>query len=337
MTNGVTLVGADKGLVRLELTNAPFSCGGDLSITGASLRVHNGAMTCDGKATVRDGALQLNTGAAAYEHRIAADLVISGSSRVEVQGGAVADVTNGVPGATVAVGGSWLLGDGCWVYPSANPTNGGAPLFTVGGHLVVGGTNAGFNANFAGYKGAYRTLTPAYGPGAGTGFAGGSYGGRGGNTGAADPYGSAEAPTDGGSGGESNRGNADYAGNGGGLIRIAVAGHAELNGGSFLADGGAGGQWAAGGSGGGIFLTCRRFLGGGAIFKANGGNGYYSATYPLLSGGGGGGGRIAVHYRSGDQDAVCSVGGGLSGVGDGDEGSVRWRVLPAPATVLLLR
>jgi hypothetical protein len=151
---------------------------------------------------------------------------------------------------------------------------------------------------------------PWSGPGAGDYFeayyyhAGGSYGGRGGSGGtgnhgnywAMDPYGSASAPVQPGSGGGSYN-TITYktaAGSGGGAVRIAATGAVTVRG-TLSANGGAATHdYSAGGSGGAIYIDCQTFGGDtNGLLRVNGGN-------PLntTGSGGGGGGRIAVNYTT---------------------------------------
>ena len=177
-------------------------------------------------------------------------------------------VTNGTSqnyGALVSVAGIATLAYISWIVPISHPIDGGSVLFRMG-HLNIS-TNAGFDASGRGWAGGY--LTNGYGLGCGlvTGTittAGGGYGGLGVN-GALKPsgaiYGSTNAPLTPGSGGGINTAKA---GNGGGLVRLEVAGTVTLNG-AIKADGMRDGSLQpsgnGGGSGGGIYIQCRDIAG----------------------------------------------------------------------------
>ena len=166
--------------------------------------------------------------------------------------------------------------------------------FDVTGALTV---NAGgsINVNSRGFLGAGAAGNISFvgqtiaGQSGSTGNAGGSYGGLGGAGAGSVPnatYGSAENPTELGSGGGRTQvGAFVVAGNGGGRVDIS-AGSVVVNG-SIVANGG-NGLNSSGGSGGSILLT----VGGGnvsgsGVITANGGGG-------AGNNGGGGGGRVAI-------------------------------------------
>ncbi|MBI2440406.1 MAG: hypothetical protein HYV35_03445 [Lentisphaerae bacterium] len=94
---------------------------------------------------------------------------------------------------------------------------------------------------------------------------------------------------------------------------------------------GSGSGYYGGGSGGGIYLTCRTFIGNtNGLLRANGGAGN---RY------GGGGGRIAV-WRMYDNSAGAVsnyVNAGTGPSGTGAVGTVVWRWLPAPGTIVSFR
>ncbi len=158
-------------------------------------------------------------------------------------------------------------------------------------------------------------------------FTGGSHGGYGGMSSGtpALPFGDIYQPTTAGSGGTSNNTTDTLymGGNGGGVIRIDVAGVLTQDG-LVTANGARGGQYDTGGAGGSIWVTAgtiaRTTTGLG--FQASGAYGYYS---------GGGGGRIALHYGALggtwaiDTASVQAYGGTGANYGSGGSGTVLHR------------
>ena len=150
------------------------------------------------------------------------------------------------------------------------------------------------------------------GPGAGIIAYGGSYGGLGGrnypSSGFGQPYGDEQMPDDFGSGG-GNSTETRKGGNGGGKIKITIAGEIIING-VISSNGDNGiphtsGYPASGaGSGGTIYLSAGAIEGAGTI-SANGG----SAS--SISGGGGGG-RIAIYGNMGGFTGVIAALGGAN-------------------------
>jgi hypothetical protein len=195
-------------------------------------------------------------------------------------------------GAAAVIGGSLLIRSNAWLLPYADPTNGAVVKIAVSGQLAIA-NGGGINADDKGFD-------QQCGPGAGSGYSGGGYGGDGG-AGFYDygleahgrAYGSPSGPIQPGSGG----GGAG-AGRGGGVIRIAVAGDAFIDG--LLSARGSSGlpNHQGGGAGGGIEIVCRTLHGAGSgLVRAEGGQGvYYGAN--------GGGGRIVVRYVPDQQAAV---------------------------------
>jgi Domain of unknown function (DUF2341)/Concanavalin A-like lectin/glucanases superfamily/Fibronectin type III domain/SdrD B-like domain/Calx-beta domain/IPT/TIG domain len=137
--------------------------------------------------------------------------------------------------------------------------------------------------------------------------AGGSYGGKGGvyNMVPSNTYGSISQPTDLGSGG--NACTSEGGGNGGGAIKLSVAG-ILTNSGSILANGGNGNGYRAGGSGGSIWLQAGTLAGAGSI-SANGGD--RGGSNGAVAGGGGG--RIALYYNTNTFSGITSAFGGIGG------------------------
>jgi len=189
-------------------------------------------------------------------------------------------------------------------------------VFVEAGSLIT--------ADAQGYIGGIGAWADDYGRGPGGAGAdaghggGGGYGGVGGAAYGGATYGSPFEPLDFGSGGALN---ADASpggrgGNGGGAIRLIVAGRVTLNG-TITANGenGQGGEQGAG-AGGSLWVSCDALAGSG-LLAANGGAGQGN-------GGGGGGGRIAVYYRNGssyNSFALATTSGG-SGSQYGSRGSV---------------
>ncbi|MFC1639117.1 hypothetical protein ACFL26_02510, partial [Patescibacteria group bacterium] len=145
---------------------------------------------------------------------------------------------------------------------------------------------------------------------------GGGYGGKGGNGSSGgiggDPYGSATAPSDLGSGGGlDSTGGAG----GGGAIRLVVS-NSLIHNGHIGADGGtATGNDSGGGSGGSIWIDVVTMdCTGGGTLSADGGAAHWW-------GGGGAGGRIAVTYTTYD-GCSPSVAGGAGGTYAGAVGSI---------------
>jgi hypothetical protein len=176
-------------------------------------------------------------------------------------------------------------------------------VWVVCSNLVVT-SNGMINAYARGYMGALSASLPA-GRGPGGGLAaqyGGGYGGFGGryqgNASLAflgQPYGSASAPTDPGSGGAWNS-----AGNpgqtGGGAIRIeatnvCINGTLNANGGYVTSA-----AYDGMGSGGSVYITCSTFAGTNGLVTSDGGYANPNIGWNY-KGGGGGGGRIAILYN----------------------------------------
>ncbi len=162
-------------------------------------------------------------------------------------------------------------------------------------------TNGTINVNSMGYQGGVNSTDRGKGPGgtASTGNTGAGGAGHG-DVGAAFAsaggvaYDNPAQPAEPGSGGGYNP--SQLGGNGGGLVRLDVAGAAIVNG-PITARGGDGSDRNGAGSGGSILLTCDTIQGAGSI-RADAGNAGANG------GGGAGGGRVAVLYSPGDQLGV---------------------------------
>ena len=160
------------------------------------------------------------------------------------------------------------------------------------------------------------------GPGAGESLAnqgaGGGHGGAGGASASeaigGRTYGSPTRPVDRGSGGGMGSGFPASGSEGGGILRLAVAGTMAIDG-VITANGATGVQDdAGGGAGGSIWITAGKLTGQG-IIEAAGGDG------ELYGGGGGGGGRIAVYSPMNTFTGLVSVAGG-NGAFVGETGTI---------------
>ncbi len=268
----ITVTGSNFYQHKLEFVDAIIECGGDINVSKASL-----------------GVLRSDTPVRPFNKvAVAGDIILQNSATMNFEAG----VTNAVaPDSTLFVETQNLtLGEGCIVYPVAEPVTGGTVKFRVT-NLILADT-ASINASNRGFGGGVDGQD-GYGPGGGmakTGnisTGGGHHGGRAG-TGGDRTYGLAHYPYQPGSGGASH--DIDVTGSmGGGAIIIEARQLVDIGGGKLLADGERGyhGSTYAGGSGGSVLVSCRSFHGSeGAVVSADGGNG--------SGGGGGGGGRIAI-------------------------------------------
>jgi hypothetical protein len=127
---------------------------------------------------------------------------------------------------------------------------------------------------------------------------GGGHGGNGGNSGTFT-YGNVSTPTTMGAGG-----GGDYAGQGGGAVKLAATTSIAMNG-TITADGSGGYAFGSAGSGGGaggsVWLQAPSLTGSGSISAIG------AAGYQGSSGGGGGGGRIALVSTGGSVPSFSSV------------------------------
>jgi hypothetical protein len=197
---------------------------------------------------------------------------------------------------------------------------------TVLGNVVIG-TNGAIAVDAKGYNGTTG------GPGAGqmankSSGSGAGYGGQGGasvsGVAGGPAYGSAQQPSDRGS-----RGGLYpiYPGfcEGGGAIRLRVAGTLSVNG-RLSANGDAARVEGAGGGAGGSIWVAARNLDGSGVILANGGPGEPG------QGGGGGGGRIALYTLTNQfTGAVAAVGG--SGASPGGNGTFYSATIPPPQVI----
>lgn len=282
-----------------------------------SVSAYNGILIVSSNLSV-GGAMRMAAGSALYAYsasnrpaivQCSSNLTLITNSLLYVY---AADTNVDFPdyGGLVTVSGAMQVVSNSWVYPGVwtnrNTNNTlGAVLFRVGSLTIS--SNAGFNANFAGYAGGYSnqwSTNAFYGHGPGGGLfrpnqaGGGGYGGTGGIIYATGhygkPYGSATNANVHGSGGGLSgdvRRWPGPAGSGGGAIWIQALGDVTMNG-TMKADGGVPAViYNGAGSGGGILVQAAgKFTGdSGALLSAAGG--------PLITAynnGGGGGGRIAI-------------------------------------------
>jgi len=160
------------------------------------------------------------------------------------------------------------------------------------------------------------------GPGAGSAVAnkgsGGGYGGTGGPSSTGAPggtnYGSATQPVDFGSGGGNGAATITGGSDGGGALRLSVAGALNV-GGNVSANGNPGWQDdSGGGAGGSVWISAGTLSGAGNISAMGG----YGAP---LGGGGGGGGRIAIYAPTNNFIGTTNASGG-SGASPGQPGTL---------------
>jgi len=198
----------------------------------------------------------------------------------------------------------------------------GNAVVATNGNIAVDGK--GYNGSVSAGPGAGMMLANGIGSGSG-----GGYGGTGGASASGEPggaiYGSSQQPVDWGSqGGVPSTSFVSFS-QGGGAIRLEVAGALTVNG-ALTANGRAAlFQNTGGGAGGSIWLNVGALNGNGAI-TANGGAG------EPVNGGGGGGGRIAVYTQTDNFTGATSV-SGAAGASPGLNGTIFTANLPAPQIV----
>lgn len=197
---------------------------------------------------------------------------------------------------------------------------------TILGNAVVG-TNGAISADGKGYSGSNGGPGSGSFPSGGSG-SGGGYGGQGGASASGAVgggiYGSASQPTDRGSRGGLYPLAPGFC-EGGGAIRLRVAGTLTING-RLSANGNlALPESAGGGAGGSLWITARNLQGAGSL-TANGGAGNPN------EGGGGGGGRIAIESRTNTFTGASTALGG-PGASPGSNGTVVFGDIPFPQVV----
>ncbi|MEI7437190.1 MAG: hypothetical protein WCL16_10350 [bacterium] len=283
---GLTLGGAGQlSHIAMNIGSNVIATGGGILRLGGAAQILTATINVASNLTLNRGILQLG-GLASFSNNtlnVGGDLILTNGAELWIYSGPSNTSVNSY-GASVSITGMTYITSNSWIYPYAHPTNGGAPYFQLSKDLIIS-SNAGFNANGAGYQ-------AGYGPGKGvsdssTSCSGGGYGGRGGNSSTKNggiSNGVAHAPVGPGSGG----GYYDALGYGGGAIRIDAK---RITLGGVLTANGNVTTYNGGGSGGSIFLVCDSFLGGNSAFLcATGG----PQANTALKSGGGGGGRIAV-------------------------------------------
>ncbi len=205
-------------------------------------------------------------------------------------------------GAVVEVGGDLTLTGSSWVHPYACETNGASVGFYIDGDLTVD-AGSGFHADGLGFRWQYgpgldevrfSELGPNIIIGDSSAAGHGGAGGQGNSEGGGRAYGEAHAPRLPGTGGYRV-----FSGRGGGVIRIVVGGHAEIDGTlSAHGDSGKRNLLCGSGSGGSIWMVCRTLGGTGTgMFQVHGGD-------SRDRNGAGGGGRIAVEYDPVEQAKI---------------------------------
>ncbi|HSX42365.1 MAG TPA: carboxypeptidase regulatory-like domain-containing protein [Candidatus Saccharimonadales bacterium] len=242
------------------------------------------------------------------------DITVSGNGVLTIAGGTVATLQS------LTVGAADLSSKGMVIIEGDTLNNVGAVLNVSNNVSVYGSSEITGNAN--GFAGGTKSILTGSGPGGGGSAgtapdvfaAGGSYGGVGGTNGGAmagATYGSANAPTQLGSGGgfADNSGTLVAGGAGAAALKIIAGGVVTVNGSVGMNGASTSGS---GGSGGSIWLEANHCAGSGTI-SANGGNG-------SLNGSGGGGGRVfrrCNYLDSPDVTPTATHGNGGSGAGDG--------------------
>jgi hypothetical protein len=173
-------------------------------------------------------------------------------------------------------------------------------------------------------KGFGRAAGPGPGSSIASKGAGGGYGAIGGASASGAPggtnYGSVTQPVDRGSGGGAGANTFFGGSDGGGAIRLTVAGTLNVDG-SLTANGNAGLQDDSGGGAGGSIWVTADVMSGGGIISANGGAG------ELFGGGGGAGGRIAIYSRVNTFAGTFAESGG-TGANAGGNGTLFLAGLP---------
>ena len=338
----LNIVGADRRLYGLTITNGSLVCGGAVSVTNATVTVNGGPDVCAERFKV-GGEVTLDGG-----HLYVDFAPGDGAAKVDFKGGVAMDneamvrVTSpsnalaGVPGMTVTAPQA-VLGDRCWIKPVCCFTTGSSPIFKIGN--ITCSPTGGFDAT-AGGIGVEYPGGPLYGydneryDGRGVMYdqsmasePAPGHGGRGGN--AVEPggtfnwttyargrglcYGNERKPVLSGLAGSGSRQTAPSC-RGGGVVRIE-ANKLLLNGGSLIADGeNPGDSWdfRSGGSGGSVYVRAYKFVGGGGLVSAKGGNGasYKSTWNNDWSAPSAGGGRIAIWSSNGDTNVTTNVSAG---------------------------
>lgn len=369
---------------------AEVTVDGDLALTnwlgfgtdGAQVKI-NGDLTLSGRdARLEMGAVAQQVNVNANQQRksyvskitsvldVSGDLVVTNAARFDVYAAA----TNGVAwhGAVVRVGGTFVVATNSLVYPFADPTNGGAPVFQAKNFDVnPGGTFGVVGGGFSGCRGQ-----AGYGPGVGRGDVssssyGAGHGGVGGGvvtvtgetvttntTAYGRAYDDAERPTLAGSGGGNGWTGMNGGGCGGCVVHLRAT-EAIAVGGLITANGTTPGghtNGSAAGSGGSVLLEAKSVTFGPAAKVTADGGASAGGSNPSS---GGAGGRIAVwtganlwepgwrksRYSAADVvptdwTDVFSVAGGAKNTtgkgGAGEDGTLRFVTTFPPSGIMIL-
>lgn len=285
-----------SGRVRFAEEGVQVTVNGDLVFSGSDSRLELGG----GIATNRTGHVILSSGTEPCSLTVNGNLVLGGTSRLDIRSAATS--SNDGIGATVTVAGEMSVSNGCRVVVWSDPITLGSPHFVVGDLTVAEG--GVMTADARGGRSQYGGF--ACGPGIGDHGSGAGHGGRGGNGGTAagrysggSAYDSATRPAIPGSGG-TGWDPGYIPGDGGGRIfvsamkgMICVDGLVSANGESDAFK-----YLGSPGSGGTILLEANRFVAGAtACLQANAGSVTPGGTGTAASNirqGASGGGRIAV-------------------------------------------
>ncbi|NQT92707.1 MAG: hypothetical protein HQ559_08095 [Lentisphaerae bacterium] len=289
-----------------------------------SLSVSNATLVLSpGLAVTVEGDIQLLTNATV---RIERGASLEGKRHCALKSGTL----RRSPGSKFKIRGTLALSGHATLHEQCDPETGAPPGPIVAGHVRIG-KGCTISADAGGYRGGTNG-TDGLGAGGGKygGYAGGGgYGGAGGaghagTAGGGGTYGSAEKPSDCGSGG--GAAGARHGCRGGGLLRMVAKGKIVCDG--AITANGAGNYnpgYSGCGSGGTIRIRCAEFAGAASgRLSANGG----SSAHRKL-GGPGGGGRIAVTCKTRTFKGTAEAAPG-TGPNPGQPGTVHWDVPAGP-------
>lgn len=262
---------------------------GDSHVDTTQLQL-TGTLSLQNSSTLDMTSLQANTLDMSGATRLyGADVL---ASQATLQSSAIATLQNLDAGQLDMTGTTILTG---W----APHTGGVYPLYVIAGTLSLG-ASARIHVDGLGYLGSYSAGNGARARTDGnvttnasyqTGGSHGGYGGQYGST-VAQQFGDLHQPVTAGSGGTGyNNSSGTYnGGNGGGVLRLDVAGTLTLDG-VVSANGGRGAVNDTGGAGGSVWINAGTLATtrSGSRVQANGAYGYYA---------GGGGGRVALYYNA---------------------------------------
>jgi hypothetical protein len=279
------------------------------SFVGTTTAFGGAGGTAGGAGTIYTQALPLGTPKVLVDNggAVGTNTSVSVSQKFDltVQNGAAAYSSNGI-----FLLNNLVIGTNALLVPPARLSM--LDVAVLGNAVIQPG--GGLSADGVGYgqglgAGAGLSIN-SIGSGAGYGGAGGASSQLpGGGT-----YGSAQQPVDFGSGGGAGYGPFIGGSDGGGAIRLSVAGTLTLNGWISASGNGGAQDDAGGGSGGSIWVMAKTLTGNGWL-AADGGDGQ------LMDGGGGGGGRIALYSPASTFTGQASATGG-AGLFPGATGSI---------------